>query len=369
MLCLHRIQHMEKVNLSKVYISIWLFIGLVMVAGQIWLGGVTRLTGSGLSITKWEIVTGTLPPLNDEEWEDALNLYKETPQYALINKGMSMKDFKVIYFWEYSHRLWARLMGFVFILPFLFFIYKRWLPKGLIISLIKLIVLTGITASFGWIMVASGLSERPWVNIYKLGIHLLLGFSVFLYLFWIYNRHRRGGYLQNEVTVLYNPGIFNVLFWLVVVQIYLGAMVSGLKAGFSYPTWPLMHGSWLPDLLLNGSLWRLDNFITYEDSDFLPALVTFIHRNNATLIGMLSLWVMIRYVRYMLGKIALNRSILVYMGFLVVQILLGIFTVLAFKQGMPVMLGSLHQMVGLGVLTSLFYITYIKGGDIGNSKV
>lgn len=368
MLCLHRIQHMEQGRISKHYISIWLVIGLIMVAGQIWIGGVTRLTGSGLSITKWEIVTGTLPPLNDQQWEESLQLYRETPQYALINKGMSMEDFKVIYFWEYFHRLWARIMGFVFILPFIFFVYKKWLSKVLIINLVKLIFLTGITASFGWIMVASGLSERPWVNIYKLGIHLLLGFSVFTYLFWIYQRHRVDFIKSVKVDIKVNR-LFQALFWLIVVQIYLGAMVSGLKAGFSYPTWPLMHGAWIPELLFDANMWRLEHFISYEDSDFLPALVTFLHRNNATVIAVLSLIVIMGYFKNRIEKGRRVGPVIVYILFLLAQILLGIMTVLAFKQGMPVALGSLHQMVGLGVLVSLFYLSFINLGEIRNNKV
>ena len=149
-------------------VKVWLIIGLVMIFFQVVIGGVTRLTGSGLSITKWEIVTGTLPPLSDSQWLEEFELYKATPQYQKINEGMSLSDFKFIYFWEYFHRLWARSMGFVFLFPFLFFWWKGWIDKPLMQRLGITVLLAAIVASFGWIMVASGLIDRPWVIAYKL---------------------------------------------------------------------------------------------------------------------------------------------------------------------------------------------------------
>jgi len=153
-------------------VKIWLFIGLVMIFVQVLLGGITRLTGSGLSITKWEIVTGILPPMSQEAWQAEFDLYKATPQYQKINEGMSLSEFKFIYFWEYIHRLWARMMGFVFIIPFVVFLFKGHLDKALIKRLGGVVLMAAIVASFGWIMVASGLEDRPWVNAYKLSLHL-----------------------------------------------------------------------------------------------------------------------------------------------------------------------------------------------------
>jgi len=153
-------------------VKIWLIIGLVMIFFQVVIGGITRLTGSGLSITKWEIVTGTIPPLNSADWEEAFDLYKATPQYKQINKGMSMSEFKFIYFWEFIHRLWARTMGFVFLFPFLFFLGTQRFSKKLFKQLIVVFLLAALVASLGWIMVASGLRDLPWVSPYKLTLHL-----------------------------------------------------------------------------------------------------------------------------------------------------------------------------------------------------
>ena len=165
-------------------VRVWLAIGVFMVFMQVIIGGITRLTGSGLSITEWEIVTGTLPPLNAADWQIEFEKYQETPQYEKINEGMSMSDFKFIFFWEYFHRLWARTMGFVFIIPFFIFLRKGWLPKPLMRRLLIVVGMAAVVASFGWIMVASGLIERPWVDAYKLTIHLSLAFILFSYLLW-----------------------------------------------------------------------------------------------------------------------------------------------------------------------------------------
>ena len=177
------ITYKPKDQINKV-IKIWLSIGIIMVFMQVVFGGITRLTGSGLSITKWEIIIGTVPPLNAAQWEEAFDLYKETPQYQKINQGMEMKQFKFIYFWEFFHRLWARTMGFVFLFPFLYFLFTGKLSKVLIKDLEIVILLAVVVASIGWIMVASGLINRPWVNAYKLTMHLCLALLLFGYLLW-----------------------------------------------------------------------------------------------------------------------------------------------------------------------------------------
>jgi len=159
-------------------IRIWLLIGLLMLIGQVILGGITRLTGSGLSITSWDIVTGVVPPLNDEEWLQAFEAYKETPQFHKINSTFNVKDFKFIYFWEYFHRLWVRALGFIFLIPFLIFIAKKQIDLYLVKRLGLVVLLTILTASAGWIMVQSGLINRPWVNAYKLTIHFMLALFV-----------------------------------------------------------------------------------------------------------------------------------------------------------------------------------------------
>jgi cytochrome c oxidase assembly protein subunit 15 len=334
-------------------VAIWLFIGLIMVLGQIWIGGVTRLTGSGLSITKWDIVTGTLPPLSDVQWESEFALYRQTPQYDLINKGMSMSDFKFIYFWEYLHRLWARLMGIVFIVPFVWFWRRGYLSSRLKKLLGGLVLLAALTASFGWIMVASGLIERPWVNAYKLSVHLLLGFSVFTYLYIIYRNYEGNAIKWNrcKVTTTLVVGI--------IIQIFLGGMMSGMRTGFAFPTWPLMHGEVIPNVLLDPGSWAIDSVIQYDEDVFMPALVQFLHRGLAYMIGLTGIFLSVFFlIRSRWGWQA--KVVLIFCLILTTQIVVGVFTLLAFKDGVPIVLGSLHQMLGLGLLVSAVHMLVIS---------
>lgn len=334
------------------WVSIWLLVGLVMLVGQIFIGGVTRLTGSGLSITKWEIVTGTLPPMNEGEWEEEFNKYQETPQYKLVNRGMTISAFKYIYFWEYFHRLWARLIGFIFFIPWCYFMWRGWVTRRLNKGLAIVVGLAVITASFGWIMVASGLVERPWVNAYKLSIHLLLGFSVFIALYAAWYRYVYG----NKVVIRQNGNLMSgVLFGLVMVQIILGGMMSGMKAGLSYPTWPQMNGEWIPGVLFEGGHWTLSSFINYDDSIFMVALVQLIHRVIAYIILVVSgLYV---YESYKNGVNSVINKVLV--SVLISQIILGIWTVVEFKHGVPVALGSAHQLGALALSTVVFHCRFI----------
>lgn len=312
------------------------------------IGGVTRLTGSGLSITKWDIITGSIPPLDESSWIDEFSLYQQTPQYKLINKGMSLSEFKVIYFWEYLHRLWARWMGLIFLLPFLWFWRKGYFDSVLLKRLGILVGLAAVTASFGWIMVASGLIERPWVNAYKLSLHLFLGFSVFIYLVYI---------LVSELWPKGFGEVSNnqrrdllVFLLLVVGQIFLGGMMSGMKAGFSYPTWPDMHGSFIPEIVLDGSQWTVNNFVNYDDNEFMVSIVHLLHRSLAYVLIIIGLTYFIRY-RHAVNKPVYNLMHTLLIILLITQICLGIFTLLGFQEGMPVALASAHQMCALLLLS------------------
>lgn len=328
------------------WIRYWLLLGLVLVAGQIFLGGITRLTGSGLSITKWEIIIGTLPPMNEAAWEEAFALYKDTPQYKLINQGMSIESFKWIYFWEYTHRLWARMMGLIFIFPFFFFVLKGWLSRRMIIRLIGLLLLVIITASFGWIMVASGLIDRPWVNAYKLSLHLLLGFSVFWFLYYIFLFHKN----HERSVVCFGEGYWRWIALLVILQIWLGGMVSGMKAGSSYPTWPLMHDTFIPTVLLDLNNWKIDHFIVYDDHEFMSGFTQFFHRMIAYFIVIMIFIGVFRNRRNEDYKLVNTTMI----GIVLFQILLGIWTVISFSDGVPVILASMHQLGGLALSSVIF---------------
>jgi len=339
-------------------VKIWLITGLVMVFMQIVIGGITRLTGSGLSITRWEIVTGSIPPLNEAQWQSEFELYQQTPQYHKINQGMSLSEFKFIYFWEYFHRLWARLMGLVFVFPFLWFLWRGMLSRRLVPRLLVVVALAGLEGFFGWIMVASGLIQRPWVNAYNLTLHLTMGLVIFAYLLW-------------TIFVAYQPKPPGVapnmrrFAWIMVivtfVQIALGAMMSGSKAGLFFPTWPDMNGEYLPAVLLDGSHWSADSFIHYDTNPFMPALIQFLHRGTAYL-----LTIMVLYFAWRIWKLnvspAFRTGVVALLITLGIQVGLGIITLVNCKSKIPVDLGVLHQAGAVLLLGVLLHVNYQMSG-------
>lgn len=332
-------------------VRIWLCIGLFMVFMQIIIGGITRLTGSGLSITKWEIVTGTFPPTSAAQWEDEFLLYKETPQYKKINKGMSLSQFKFIYFWEYFHRLWARSMGFVFLLPFLYFWRKGAIDRVLMRRLGITVLLAAIVAAFGWIMVASGLIQRPWVNAYKLTMHLTLALILISYLFYtifhVFNKTER---VKDTGSKKWLISILVVL----VLQIMLGGMMSGMKAALAYPTWPEMYGEWVPSVLFSGDQWRAENFVMYDQNQFMPALVQFLHRMTGYVLFAL-------IVLFALRKKSFPRIVrgsYLMLGVALMQVVLGVLTLIQSKGTIPVDLGVYHQGGAIILLLTVLYTRF-----------
>jgi heme a synthase len=344
-------------------VQTWLFVGVVMVFIQVIVGGITRLTESGLSITKWDVVSGTLPPMNENAWVKEFDLYKDTPQYREINEGMTMGDFKFIYFWEWVHRFWARFMGFVFLLPFLYFYFKKNLDSALNKKLLLVVCLAALAAIFGWIMVASGLVERPWVDAYKLSIHLLIAFSVFASLWWTYLFSKAG----HEYVYVGNIGRYRRLFSLFtvvfIIQLLLGGILSGMKAAVIFPTWPSMHGDYLPSVIFDSSQWTAHNFANYDKNIFLPSLIHFLHRNTAYVlfvIGVYSAYVMLRNNLFNVRVRLAGYCIIVI---LVCQVLLGIITVISSQGMIPVLWGTLHQAFALLLLAAIvntFFVLRIK---------
>lgn len=342
-------------------LRIWLFIGLIMILIQIIVGGITRLTGSGLSITKWEIITGTIPPLTQDAWEKEFDLYKSTPQYQKINEGMQIAEFKFIYFWEYIHRLWARLMGIIFIIPFIFFYRKGIIDRLLFKRLIFLVLLAGLTASFGWIMVASGLIERPWVNAYKLTLHLSIAISTLIYLLWIWSKIAFP-YFKFEIS--YKTKSLSIfLLILVCAQIILGGILSGIKGSMVYPTWPLIDNSFIPKILLDKSQWNYYNFTLYEKSPFLPAFTQFLHRMNGYFIYIIGV-----FFGFSILKMGNTKNwVFSFLILLNLQVILGIYTLINSIGLIPLVPASLHQLIGIGLLMLLcFFIfkTSAKDGSI-----
>lgn len=351
---------MESKKYSKGLI-LWLFIGLLMIFVQVIVGGITRLTGSGLSITKWEVVTGTLPPLNERAWMEAFELYKDTPQYKEINEGMSMDDFKFIYFWEYIHRFWARIMGFVFLIPFLYFYFKGKIDNFLLRHLFLVIVLATLAATFGWIMVASGLIERPWVNAYKLSLHLLIAFAVFAALLWTFLGTIRYRFEGIGLNVKKYVSVWWVIFGIFIFQLFLGGVLSGMKAAVVYPTWPDMNGQYFPSVLFDWSQWNAGNFNQYDKNIFMPSLIHFLHRNTAYIL-FFSL-VLFGIKLFNLGKSS-NNNTMKYASFSLVglvslQALIGIVTVMNSQGQIPILWASLHQAIALLLLASFVFTIFI----------
>jgi cytochrome c oxidase assembly protein subunit 15 len=342
-------------------VKIWLCIGLFMVFMQVVIGGVTRLTGSGLSITKWDIVTGTIPPVSKGAWEAEFDLYKATPQYEMINEGMELGSifeggtFKFIYFWEYLHRLWARTMGFVFAIPFFIFLTRGMLPKTLIKDLGVVILLAMIVASMGWIMVASGLITRPWVNGYKLSMHLSLAFILAGYLLWTTFK-----VIQPFPKVIHNLMLKRLIVGFLVVlavQIFFGGLMSGMKAGLQYPTWPDMNGKVVPEVVLDSGNWNVDNLVNYDSHGFTPALVQVLHRGAAYLLILLGFLYFFK-AKKVEETVIFNNANIVWITMLVIQILLGIWTVVSCQGSIPVGLGVAHQACALVLLGTTLFVYY-----------
>jgi heme a synthase len=354
-------EKMETVTQAKTYpaaVKVWLFIGVFMVFMQVVIGGVTRLTGSGLSITKWEIVTGTLPPLNATQWQEAFDLYKATPQYAKINEGMSMVAFKFIFFWEYFHRLWARTMGFVFLIPFLFFWRKGWIDPALMRRLGVVVLLAALAASFGWIMVASGLVNRPWVNAYKLTMHLSIALCVYGYLFWTFlTTLQVSSFYPQVIHRAWLKKWGRALALVLAVQIILGGIMSGMKAGLVFPTWPDIGGQWIPGNLFKGAEWNSKNFYEYDRGTFMAALVHTLHRSVAYVLTIMVLYYFFKGVQISVTK-QVKNGIYALLAVTLLQVLLGILTVINCIGTIPLGLGVFHQAGALLLLTVVLYLNY-----------
>lgn len=337
--------------LYKRPIAIWMWFGVVLILIQIAIGGITRLTGSGLSITQWDIVTGVIPPLHTEDWIAEFAKYQDTPQYAKINAGMTLSEFKFIYFWEYIHRLWARMVGFVFLIPFIYFLMKRWLDRRLMIDLVGAFALGGVVGLFGWIMVASGLIHRPWVNAYKLSLHLGLGVLLWTYLIWVAARYSLRNPARQRISVRMNIQHHKWLIALVFVQILLGGLMSGMKASLFFPTWPDYHGAWIPAVLWDANNWTWSSLTHYDTNTFIPGIVQFLHRNMAYAITIYYSYLLIQYSdRWMQYGFVL----------LLLQIVLGILTLLGSIGSIPIFLGAAHQLVGILFFGYLVYLAIVR---------
>ena len=329
-------------------ISNWLFGVAVLVFLMVVVGGITRLTESGLSITEWKPVTGAIPPLTQADWQQAFALYKQTPEYLEINgpAGMTLAQFKFIFFWEWLHRLLGRLIGVAFALPLLWFAAKRAIPQGYGWKLIGLLVLGGLQGLLGWYMVMSGLVDRTDVSHFRLSAHLLLAFAIMGALVWVAldlrQLHRTG---EDRPARLTTPALATLA--ILFVQLLFGAWVAGLNAGPVANDWPAMQGRFFPDGIdwSNGALFAL----THD-----PYLIHFVHRWWAW-VTVVALVIFARRIRSLEG--GRPASIAIHSAF-GTQIILGIATVLT---GVAIWLAVLHQAVGALVVASTAWGAHIYG--------
>lgn len=307
-------------------VRIWLFAVAACVLAMVVVGGATRLTGSGLSITEWQPILGAIPPLNEAAWQEAFEKYRHIPQYELVNKGITLEGFKAIYWWEWSHRLLGRLTGFVFLLPFVYFLARRAIPKPFILKTGALFVLGGAQGALGWFMVMSGLSERVSVSQYRLAAHLALATVIAAYAFWlaltICHEPQESG-TSSAANAPAAKVLARILAGLVYVQLIAGAFVAGLKAGYASDTWPLMNGEIVPPgMVLN----------VFED----PLTAQFVHRLIAYFIaiyaGLFAFFIW-RFPSLRLPAMAIGGAVLA-------QIALGVATVV---WGVPLEVALAHQ--------------------------
>jgi cytochrome c oxidase assembly protein subunit 15 len=319
----------------------WLYGVAALVFALVVVGGATRLTDSGLSITEWRPIVGIIPPLSEADWQDALAKYRQIPEYHLVNKGMSLEAFKFIFWWEWAHRFLARMVGFAFAIPFVYFAIRRRLPAGMSWQLAGLFALGGLQGAIGWYMVSSGLVERVDVSHYRLALHLTTAFLIFTLLLWsAWSLLPRAALHRARAALPRHRRVAGVLLGLIFLQVVLGAIVAGFKAGLTYNTWPLMDGQFIPDGLLALTPWHMNIF---ENA----TTIQFNHRMVAYLIAAIVLWQVVSVMRADDGRIAPSAFALA--AGVLVQAGLGIWTLLAH---VPLGLGLAHQAVA-AIVTGL----------------
>ncbi len=323
----------------------WLLWIACMVLFTVIVGGLTRLTGSGLSITEWKPITGAIPPLNAADWDREFALYKAVPQFSQVNPHMNLSEFKFIYAWEWGHRQIGRLIGLVFFFPMIYFFYKKAIPKSYVKPVITLFFLGGLQGLIGWIMVKSGLTERVTVSQYRLAVHLTLAAVIYAGLVWVALGLRSGKDFHFKIPLVLKIALFCVL-----LQIMSGAFTAGSHAGHIYNTFPLIDGAIIPDHLFpNGAISAFEDLLT----------VQFIHR-----VGALAVTIAVLFAIYDLFY-RKNRSFEAFLltGALILQILLGIFTLITVAPVEHIELASAHQIGAFLLLT----VCVFSAARIGNT--
>lgn len=336
-------------------VAIWLYIGVGMLIIQVLLGGITRLTGSGLSITEWQPILGAFPPMNEAAWQQAFDHYKEIGQAKYVNNHFTLSDFKGIYFWEWLHRDWARLMGVVFAVGFVYFLIKRKIDRSMIQPMIILFLLGGLQGAIGWIMVKSGLNEENlYVNHIRLAIHFLAALTLLVYVLWFALK------LSMPVKeILVAPGLKKLNGWLLgllSLQLFFGALMAGLHAALAASTWPDINGAWVP-----AGMFTQGNFLA--DLTHNTQTIHFVHRNLAYLITILVVIWWWKAASETPEHSLLHRVRYLPLLLVLVQVLLGVLTLLGSQIHIPILQAILHQGVGMLLLLVLvwtYFLSYRK---------
>ncbi len=323
-------------------LSLWLLMMFSIICIMIVVGGLTRLTDSGLSITEWQLFSGFLPPLNQDDWNKYFDLYKKIPEYKLQNFKMTISQFKIIFWWEWSHRFLGRLIGLSFVIPLIYFSFK--VKFRTLINYYFIFFLISFQGFMGWYMVKSGLINRVDVSHFRLSVHLLIAFFILSFIFWNYLKIKVNRNISHKI----NPMIPFMFLFFVFLQITLGAFVSGMDAGKIYNSWPLMGNTFFPS---DNNLLNLFEISAFSD----PSLVQFMHRNLAYLIGIF--YILISYYIYKNKMSDLYKSIKILGLFILLQIILGIFTIL---YGAQIYIASLHQLSSIFLVSSCVYFLYLN---------
>jgi cytochrome c oxidase assembly protein subunit 15 len=326
---------------SKSAVAAWLLVCCALVFAMVVVGGVTRLTHSGLSIVQWQPIIGAVPPIGEAQWAETFSQYKLTPEYRKVNEGMSLAAFKSIFWWEYFHRLLGRMIGFVFLLPLLWFWWRGRIDRALALRLTGIFVLGGLQGAMGWYMVKSGLVDDPRVSQYRLTAHLAIALAIYAAMLWtalglLYSRAPATGAGQPRLR-----RFSWVITALVAYMVFTGGFVAGTHAGFAYNTFPLMNGHWIPPEIFMLQPWPLNFFNNL-------ATVQFDHRLGAWLLALLVPWFWLKARDAPLtprARLAVN----LLLGMLVLQITLGLSTLLLV---VPVPLAAAHQAGAVLLLTT-----------------
>ncbi|NII24663.1 heme A synthase [Pseudoflavitalea sp. X16] len=339
------------------YVSNWILIGVFMLLIQVVLGGITRLTGSGLSITEWNVVTGALPPLNEQQWVQEFNKYKQTPQFLLLNSEFTLSDFKFIFFWEWFHRFWARLIGVVFVVGFVYLVSKKYLKREMQQPLLFLFIFGAFQGAIGWIMVASGLTgDAVYVKPTRLALHFIFALALICYAFWFALQLR---VRENQKMVA--PSLRNWTSWLIgllFLQLIFGALMAGHKAAMAAPTWPDINGDLIPPGLFRETPLLLNFFEN-------KITIHFIHRGLAYLLLVLIIGYTIKAFRLRPVSHTLQKARLLPLILVLLQVVLGIVSLLTSpgivpqKWGVFEWMAQLHQVVGMLLLLSLVAMLYL----------